>query len=359
MKLLRIAATGCCLLLFGGCAVTSFLVSEKDNYLEAQTVPDIEFPEDLDGSRIQDAWVIPEIPEQAAARVYPEGAPRPATIVGDKDPNTIRIQRLGTRRWMVLQRKPDTVWPLVRQYLSDQGLEVAVERPEDGIIVTAPIDFADTTISTDLLDLIIENYEDTFDGDYMVFRIEQGIRRGTSEVHMRYMGRSEQETEGMWLTGREDVGPLEGKLLTAVAEFDVSEESESTFSSVARHIATQAKASLIRDDEGYPVLTMNIDHERVWASMTKALESAEIEVAEARNDDLEFAVELSPELLGQSERGGFFGFGKRNRAKLISAIVDITEEAAGFSIRVQYADGRSLDTEVAEQLLVLLREHAA
>ena len=270
-----------------------YLLPKKTITLQPKTVPELSIPPDLDGSKIQDAWIIPEIPEQPAARTYPAGAPKPATIVGENDPNTIRIKRLGERRWMVLQRNPETVWPLVRQFLRYYSMSVEAERPEDGEIITGKLDFEAGIMDPELLDLIRENLPSAANGDYMVFRIEQGIRRGTSEIHMRYLGPDQEPYSGMWLEGSAETGELEGKLLTAVAEFDVSELSESTISSIARQIATEAKASVVRDDAGYPVLNINVDFERAWASILKALESASVEVAEANREEQVFSNNLA------------------------------------------------------------------
>ena len=362
----------CCLILavvlfMSSCAVrvvTDIFVAEKDNYLEAITVPNLEIPTDLDSSSIQDAWVIPQIPEQPAARLYPEGAPKPAVIVGDNDPNTIRIKKLGERRWMVLQRKPDTVWPLVRQFLRYYGLTVDAERPEDGVIVTEGLDFSSGDLDPFVGDMIAENLTTAEDGDYIVFRIEQGIKRGTSEIHMRYLKAGQEPTPDMWLEGNEEVGDLEGKLLTAVAEFDVSELSETTVSSIARQIATRAKAALVRDSEGFPILHINIDFERAWASVSKALESAEVEVQEAKREDQEFHVVL-PRLAAESQtrKRGFLGilFGGRkgNRAREEIAIVSVDESGDAYAISVKQIDGEPVEVEYAEQFLAMLREHAA
>lgn len=353
--------------LLSGCAVrmvTGIFVAEKDNYLAAETVPELNIPPDLDSSNIQDAWVIPTIPDQPAARTYPAGAPKPATIVGENDPNTIRIKRLGERRWMVLQRNPETVWPLVRQFLRYYSMSVEAERPEDGEITTGELDFEPGAMDPELLDLIRENLPSAANGDYMVFRIEQGIRRGTSEIHMRYLGPDQEPYPTMWLDGNAETGELEGKLLTAVAEFDVSELSESTISSIARQIATEAKASVVRDDAGYPVLNINVDFERAWASISKALESASIEVAEANRDEQVFQIVL-PRLESESQKrkrgfmGFIFGGRKANQAKDPEALIRIEQQGSAYTVSVTRVDGENVEVDYAEQFLAMLREHAA
>ena len=347
-----------------GCAITRLFVAEKDNYLAAETVSQLDVPADLDPSRIQDAWEIPVIPEQPAARVYPQGAPKPATIVGENDPNTIRIKRLGERRWMVLQRRPETVWPLVRQFLRQYDVPVITERPEAGEIVTGGLRFSADVEDPFLIDLVKEFHPSASDGDYMVFRIEQGIKTSTSEIHMRYLRPDQTPHPDMWLSGDADRGELEGKLLTSVAEFDVSALSASTVSSIARQIATQPKASLIRDDEGHPILVVNVDFERAWATLTRAFESAEVEVKESDRDSGTFEIVLPKlEAESQTKKRGFLGimFGKRDsKAREQGAIVRLQDQnPSSYMVWITRADGEHVETDYAEQFLAMLREHAA
>ena len=70
------------------------MVNERDNYLEANEVETISVPSDLEGERIADIWEIPDIEEIPAAKFYSSAAPRPISIVGDADPDLIRIQKL-------------------------------------------------------------------------------------------------------------------------------------------------------------------------------------------------------------------------------------------------------------------------
>ncbi|MCY4655724.1 MAG: outer membrane protein assembly factor BamC [Gammaproteobacteria bacterium] len=364
---LRVSTVLLSLSLLSGCAINmvgNLFVAEKDNYLAAKTVDELKVPQDLDTSRIQDAWVIPEIPEQPAARVYPSGAPKPATIVGENDPNTIRIKRLGERRWMVLQRKPETVWPLVRQFFRQYGLVVEVERPEQGEIVTGPLDLSGDTLDPDFVALVGEHLPTADNGDYLVFRIEQGIKRGTSEIHMRYLKEDQQESSEMWLEGNSERGELEGKLLTAVAEFDVSALSEQTVSSIGRQIATEPKASLVRNDAGHPILLINVDFDRAWATVSRALESAEIEVTNTDREAQSFQIVLpSLDAESQMRKRGFLGimFGgrDRNKAGAQEALVRIDGEESVFKVLVTSTDGEFVETDYAEQFLAMLREHAA
>ena len=359
IALTQLALTACAMQ-----TVTDIFVAEKDDYLKANTVNALEIPEDLDGSNIQDEWTIPAIPDQPAARVYPQGAPKPITIVGENDPTTIRIKKLGDRRWMVLQRNPDTVWPLVRQFLTYYGLEVAAESPDDGQITTGPIEYSSPNYVPEFQEILGPTQPLMTDGDYLVFRIEQGIRRGTSEIHMRYLKPDQQLNPEMWITGSPETGDLEGLLLTAIAEFDVSAVSESTFSSVARQIVTQPKAAVLRDDEGHPILMINIDFDRAWASISKALEDASVEITDTQRESQSFSI-LMPTLDAESQtkRRGFMGFmfggGNSNADGSRAAIVHITALESGFAVSVLRPDGTNIDVGYAEQFLAMLREHAA
>lgn len=345
------------------CAVlrsaTDIIVADPGDYVEAKSTPPLFIPADLDGSNIRDQWQIPIIEHQEATKVYPRGAPKPVSVVGDNDPNVIRIQKLGERRWMVVQRTPETVWPLVRQFLNYYTIDVESEQPSQGLIVTGVFDTSFPRVA-DLMATVVSDEVDHRQDDYAVFRIEQGIKRGTSEVHLRYLRSDETANPEIWKieTPR---GSLEGKLLTALAEYDASAISETTVSSVGRQIATDPKALIVRIDSGHPVLQLKLDYDRAWASISKALrETSGVEVAEVRQADQSWLVSVS-EVIGQdpTETKKVLGLFGGARVKMLDAIVKLEEFDQGYQVSLKDLDANWFDNDFSEEFLAYLREHAA
>ena len=67
-----------------GCAWLSddegIFVNTSDDYLDARQNPDLIIPEDLDQTRVQDPFPIPNVSDQVNANFFPGRAPRPDTI---------------------------------------------------------------------------------------------------------------------------------------------------------------------------------------------------------------------------------------------------------------------------------------
>lgn len=106
----------------------------------------------------------------------------------------VRLERAGTERWLVVDRAPDQVWPQVREFVNQQGLAVAVENPNVGVIET---DWAENrryvqgdliirTIARVFPNLVSSGLKDSYR-----IRIERGTAPGTSEIYLSHRGMEE------------------------------------------------------------------------------------------------------------------------------------------------------------------------
>ncbi len=339
------------------------MVNERDNYLEANEVETISVPSDLEGERIADIWEIPDIEEIPAAKFYSSAAPRPISIVGDADPDLIRIQKLGERSWMVVQRKPDTVWPLVRQFLTFNGAEVETEDPVEGVIVTKPLDVTSAQSTSMLHTTIRAEHPEASDDDFLVFRLEQGMRRGSSEVHLKYLEDANQLNYLDWSlpSVRSEVTSA---ILRQIAQFEVDDVSDEAVSRVGQEVAGVPKIELIRDDLGFPSLRFNVDFERTWATVLSAIERSPYDVLTRERTSRLIELMIDEDKLDRSQRD-----------MLGQLLIDIKkgvedEEPVAIQFRVnpyqqvneielQRSDGNELTLELAEHFLVMIQQFAS
>ena len=364
---LGVLASVCVLAAMMGCGVVKtsvgLVVNERDNYLDAAETEMISVPSDLEGERIADVWEIPEIEVIPAAKYYANAAPRPISIVGDSDPNLIRIQKLGERSWMVVQRKPDTVWPLIRQFLTFNGVEVETEDPAEGVIVTKPLALGSAASTSMLHSTIRAENPDAADDDFLVFRVEQGMRRGSSEVHLKYLDDANQLKYVDWSLPSTE-SEVTNEILRQIAQFELDDVSNEAVSRVGQEVAGVPKIELIRDDVGFPSLRYNVDFERTWATVLSAIERSPYDVATRERTTRLIELVIDEDRLDRTQRETL------GQLLLDMKKKDETEEPFAIQLRVnpfkqvneiklQRSDGNELTLELAEHFLVTIQQFSS
>ncbi len=99
--------------------------------------------------------------------------PRPAPLVAGAEDELVQIQNLGDESWTLIGIAPGQVWPQVRNFLAASQIAVARVDASAGIM---------------------ETYWVSLEGQPMAsrfrFRMEQGVQRGTSELHVLQMSQA-------------------------------------------------------------------------------------------------------------------------------------------------------------------------
>ena len=129
---------------------------------------------------------------------------------------------------------------------------------------------------------------------------------------------------------------------------------------IALDIASREKAVVERDDQGYPLLRLNVDFERAWAVVGQALQRAPVSVKDLERSTGSFQVEIDPREIG-GDRPGFFSRLIPGRGGGRLQAFDVRVVSAGDSQVVQVFEpgGDLAPQDVSQQLLVMLREFAA
>lgn len=346
-----LASAGC--RIFGDDA--GFFVDPRDDYVAARVGEPLEVPEGMESS-VGDTWPIPDIVVQPTAKTYSDVVPRPRLLAGAST-DAIKIQRLGTKSWIVLADAPEQVWPLVKQLMEDSRVDVAREDPPAGIIETAwfSVDPSAGDILRTAVGTGLSQQQQTAEGswlDRVQVRIERGIRLGSSEVHIVHY-RTRSESEGT--IDASAVPEVEGELITEIADYLAQGVASASVSMVGREIASERKARIVEDEDGAPTLVLHIGFDRAWATVDGALERADMEVTQADRDTATFRAVLRAEA-----KPGFFArvFSRRGAGGTLVTL-RLRERDDGVVVEVRDDGGRPVARELAEQVLLTLREFAA
>lgn len=346
-----------------------FLLIPKDDYLDSVQHNELLIPDDLRTLEDTDPFPIPQTPQAANPTFYAERPPLPDAIYANDNRDEVRIQRLGERRWLVIPEAPTTVWPKLKQFLAENGVPQAYDAPQSGRLNTGWLKLDQPqyrdVIRTLLQDAKAEK-EYGLGQDRFLLKVEQGLRPLTSELHVRH------ENDSLSLPVRDDIVALRGvashiaaaedDMLKEVGAYIAAKVSEQTVSKVALQIGSSRKSELDRDERGYPILRLYLDYDRAWATLGQAMDNAELEVTSLDRDSGTFQVVIPSSVFSGDEGGGFFCRFTFSCDRETSYDLQLRVYGASDDYRVSVlnASGSApVDADLAQQVLVMLREFAA
>lgn len=256
----------------------------SEDYKQAREHTPIRLPEDADDSALEEIYPIPPVRESVVMDGEFE-VPRPTPLVAGAGEDVVRIQSLGDESWALIAIAPGQLWPQVRSFLAAAGIPVTRVDAEAGLI------------DSDWLEL---------EGQAMAarfrFRIEQGVQRGSSELHVLQM---DQAGDGVTWPEQSDNIAQEGEMLRAVAQFIANSADSAPVSMIAdRAMSAQGKISLEEADAGYTYIQLGLPFTRAWAALAKALEDSRFEITDRdRSEGTYFVRYLGDE--DEEEKGWF------------------------------------------------------
>ncbi len=342
-------------------------VNRSDDYLDSVESAGLVIPEDLDSQRVEDPFPIPPTPDQINAEYFPDRPPRPDALFASDNRDEVRIQSLGDRRWLVIPEPPNRVWPKVKQFLSENGIGIAAENPTYGRMDTEWLEIDDR----EYRDVVRAELRDarqeaglTVGRDRLLLRVEQGLRERSSEVHLRH------ENDALFTPQDKvvdlnslisEIASVELAVLTEIGAYIAAKVSEQTVSMVAQDISTGVKSAIMRDERGDPILRLNLDYDRAWATVGQALTRADVEVLSLDQVEGVYYVSIPDSLFtGQepswiSNLNPFGGGGDVHELQLhVTALTD-----SAFQVFVLDAEANRVDRDLSQQVLSMLREFAS
>ncbi|MCR9104977.1 MAG: outer membrane protein assembly factor BamC [Gammaproteobacteria bacterium] len=339
LRTLQIVTTVSGLMLLGGCGFMfgddGIFRDRSEDYKKAPEVPVVTVPQGKDTRTLREIYVIPEVEE----RIVPEGefeVPRPAPLVAGEGEEIVRIQKLGDDSWALIALAPGQVWPQVRGFLAAAGMQVASVDARAGLI--------DTT----WLSLEGKPLQSRFR-----FRMEQGVQRGTSELHVLQMN---QGRSSDWPPRSDDLAQ-EAEMLRAVSQYLADSADSSPVSMLAdQGLSAGGKISLQETEQGKTFIRLELPFDRAWASLDRSLDKSSFSVTDRdRSAGIFYATFLG---LQEEEDAGFFDWlwgDEEHELKDEAFLVTISAvDATTVRIMLDPADAELAFPKRAEQDLLAL-----
>ena len=206
---------------------------------------------------------------------------------------------------------------------------------------------------------------DASDDDFLVFRLEQGMRRGSSEVHLKYFNDTNQLKYLDWSLPSPQ-SAITNEILRQLAQYEVDDVSDDAVSRIGQEVASEPKIELVRDDLGFPSLRFNVDFERTWATVLSALERCPYGIATRERETRLIELDIDSSKLDRTQRETLGDLlvaierraeDEEQEALLVQLRVKPYEQVN--SVELQRSDGEELTLELAEHFLVMIQQFAS
>lgn len=314
LPLLLVALCSGCGYLFGDEGVFR---DKSQDYKKAREVPVLQVPDAKDSSSLGDMYPIPPITDNLLMAGKFE-VPRPSPLVANVADEQVRIQTLGEESWALVNAAPGQVWPQVRAFLSVSQIPVARVDASAGIIDSAWV-----------------NLEGESMASRFRFRIDQGVQRGTSELHVLQMNQAGDVDS--W-PGSSDKPAQESDMLRALAQYIANSADSTPVSMMAEQgISAVGKISIQEGPDNDIYIRLSLPYDRAWASVGRAIEESDFEVTDRDRSAGKYYVRFLG--AGSKEEEGWFDwmFGD-DEDPLVgqSFVVSVdTLDATDVAIRIQ------------------------
>lgn len=268
-----------------------FFRDRQGDYLEAESIPRINVPDDKDSYIIDDLLVIPNLSSTSGDEFVE--VPRPRPLQGNPDQSVV-IQSMNESSWVVVDAGVSEVWPRLRQYWLENDIELAQEDPASGLLDTNWFIRDGNTETQEKFRLIVG----------------PGFQDASSEVSLIHISVPQDEALServTWPNQSMDIvyaTEVLGEISIYLAN-EMRNYQSSTVSFLAGNASSEGRASILSED-GINMLHLRADYERSWAAVGRALERAEIEIVEEDLDAGFFSV-VYGETLEEVEEPGFIG----------------------------------------------------
>lgn len=288
-----------------GCGV---IEDRSERYVDAPEGTPIELPESADKSRFNQRMPIRTISAADSGRMYSGDLPEPPDMTSEILQENYVIEVVDDEIWLLVNDVPGRLWPAVNAYMNQQGLGVAYESPQLGLLQSELVNYSKRARA--LLDL-----PDTPDGEETMLavqaKIAPGVRRKTTEIQLRSFEAGDGEVDQLvaWEENADRTAQqleTSRKLLNDLSSFLKEREDSKSYSRAALGMPVEPLVRLVSENEVAQQIEMKLDYGRSWGELRRALDEAGIAVIDLNREDGYFFVDARSE--SDKEPGWFSWF---------------------------------------------------
>jgi|TARA_A200000113_G_C8868665_1_gene355721 outer membrane protein assembly factor BamC len=218
-----------------------YFPEKKYDFLEEEIETDITLPSDLDSPDTENHYPVGD-PSNLENVLE---VPKPRQIFSSSGDSSVQLRRLGELMWIYIETLPSTSWPISKNYWDTSEYDVIKADPVSGEI---DIDFSQSS--------------------KLQMRVEHGIKEASTEVFLYKINKISGDIE----SDPEFVQMEMEKMIDYYAD----SLSNFTGTSLAAQNLNEMKKAKIFTEDGMTVISLDLNFDRAWSSVSKALNAAEI-----------------------------------------------------------------------------------
>jgi len=264
----------------------------KINYYSDKSVTSLEVPPDLTSPNYENSFRIREFVKDIdlnTVNLTNSDEIKESKQKLLKVPTNIDIKTAGTRKWLVVQKNPDLIWSLSKQFLRENGFVIEKSNKETGVMETNFLENKPNIPASSMgwvrsmLQSKIDNVSYTLPSvDSYKIRIEP-IDKNSSEVFLSLTSMAEvisgtgRNETTYWQYKERDI-TLETEMLYRLMLYLGSSSAEAREKIIEAQKKSQILISQELDFNNYSKLVFNFGIEETWDSINWALSSLNIEL---------------------------------------------------------------------------------
>ena len=299
-----------------------YFPDRKYDFFEEEVENDVALPGSLSDPNSENHYPVIDIQDIDSILEVP----KPRQIFASSGNSSVQLRRLGELMWIYIETLPSTSWPISKNYWDTSTYEVVNADPITGEI---EIDFNMETI--------------------LQMKVEHGIKEASSELFLNLINKK----TGDIISNPEFIQ----KELEKIVEYFAESISNFSGTSLAAQNLNEMKKANIFTEDGKTVIALDLNFDRAWSSVSRALLAANIITNDRDRSNGIFFVSYAKE----EERGLFGLFGSRDNNDLQEAAfseesqfeITIIEDSGKTFVRAVSKNG---NIEDSEQLLSKINE---
>ena len=218
-----------------------YFPEKKYDFLEEEIEADITLPSNLDSPDTENHYPVGD-PSNLENVLE---VPKPRQIFSSSGDSSVQLRRLGELMWIYIETLPSTSWPISKNYWDTSEYDVIKADPVSGEI---DIDFSQSS--------------------KLQMRVEHGIKEASTEVFLYKINKISGDIES-------DPGFVQMEMEKMI-DYYADSLSNFTGTSLAAQNLNEMKKAKIFTEDGMTVISLDLNFDRAWSSVSKALNAAEI-----------------------------------------------------------------------------------
>ena len=218
-----------------------YFPEKKYDFLEEEIEADITLPSELDSPDTENHYPVGD-PSNIENVLE---VPKPRQIFSSSGDSSVQLRRLGELMWIYIETLPSTSWPISKNYWDTSEYDVIKADPVSGEI---DIDFSQSS--------------------KLQMRVEHGIKEASTEVFLYKINKISGDIES-------DPEFVQMEMENMIDYYADSLSNFSGTSLAAQNLNEMKKAKIFTED-GMTVISLDLNFDRAWSSVSKALNAAEI-----------------------------------------------------------------------------------